>query len=328
MVDYREKRVEGFIEWMRWSVVNNDCDPALFMMRYIFDRFELNIEQRYWLAWLYGTTYHLPAAWVIWNEFPDFELVDQGRLAKWNDAHYKKLRYQTDTKYNKGFLPDQFNSYKKWIGGRTQRAAIAQSARGGFDTLKSEVVNNWFKFGRYSSWYYIQTLKQCVGVRGVDPSGLLLNDYSGSRSHRNGLLYVLGEDSLVDQRLSAEKIAQLEKTANDILQNVRALLPPELHDSADFFAMETCLCSYKKLWRFERGRYLGYYLDRQGEEIKQVENDGWDGINWKPLWDARDETIPDKSLLSSTISKDRMRQFLETGTIDRNQPMGLEMLYD
>ena len=116
-IDYRDavNRRDGFINWCAWSIKNNDCDPALWLLNYLFDRFEHNIEQKYWIAWIYGTTYHLPTAWIIWNEFPDFELVDQERLVSWNNTNYKILRYQTDTKYNKGYLPQQFASYRKWI---------------------------------------------------------------------------------------------------------------------------------------------------------------------------------------------------------------------
>ena len=111
----KENREQALLEWCTWSLENKDCDPALWLLKYLFDRFEHNIEQKYWISWIYGTTYHLPTAWLIWNEFPDFHLVDQDRLEQWNTDNYKRLRYQTDTKYNKGFLPKQFASYKNWI---------------------------------------------------------------------------------------------------------------------------------------------------------------------------------------------------------------------
>jgi len=64
-----------FEKYFQWSLKFYDCDPALFLMNYIHDRMELNMEQRYWIAWLYGNTYQLATAWVIANEFPDFENV-------------------------------------------------------------------------------------------------------------------------------------------------------------------------------------------------------------------------------------------------------------
>ena len=92
MKDFRkiENRREAFINWFGWSIEIEDCDSAIYMTNYFFDRFEYNAEQRLWLCWLYGTTYHWPTAYVIWNEFPDMELVGVERLAEWNNKNYKR----------------------------------------------------------------------------------------------------------------------------------------------------------------------------------------------------------------------------------------------
>jgi hypothetical protein len=78
--------------------------------------------------------------------------------------------------------------------------------------------------------------------------------------------------------------------------------------------METCLCSFKKLFRVKHGRYLGYYLDRQAEEISQCERDGWFGIDWQPMWDARKETLNNK-LLTNKIDDSKMSLYLD-GILD------------
>lgn len=307
------KVTEKFIEWFGRSLEIEDCDPALYMSNYFFDRFEYNSEQRLWITWIYGTTYYWPTAYVIWNEFPDMDLVGVDRLSRWNNDNYARLRYQTDTKWNKGHLADQFVSYKEFVGDRSQKDALTEKFVG--DPVKDfytlwETVNGFHKFGRYSSWFYIQALKQCCDIP-VDVDGLWLHDYSGSRSHRNGLCYAVDRPDWVDQKLDKPKITYLESQGKQILQEVKHRYPHVAH-KADFFAMETCLCSFKKLFRRSRGRYLGYYLDRQAEEIKKVENDGWDGIDWQPLWDARNETV-DKRWLLSRIDSELYNIFLDTG---------------
>ena len=65
--------------------------PNPHMLNYLFDRYEHNIEQKLWVCWLFGTTYYAPTAWVIWNEFPDFELVGSQRLEGWNSENYRRL---------------------------------------------------------------------------------------------------------------------------------------------------------------------------------------------------------------------------------------------
>jgi hypothetical protein len=80
--------------------------------------------------------------------------------------------------------------------------------------------------------------------------------------------------------------------------------------------METCLCSFKKLFRVTRGRYLGYYLDRQAEEIIQCEKDGWYGIDWDVLWQSREETIDLRLDHRRGIDKERFSSFLNTGKLE------------
>jgi len=336
MLDYRlkENRKEAFINWFGWSLDLEDCDSALYMTNYFFDRFEYNLEQKYWLVWLYGTTYHFPTAYLIWNEFPDMELVGIDRLKRWNDKNYARLRYQTDTKWNKGHLPDQFLSYKEWVDGKTQHERFNEYiTEDPYENFKNlwEVANSWHKFGRYTSWFYLQTLKHCAGVN-LDIDNLWLHDYSGSKSHRNGLCFAIGEDEWVNQHLDKNQIKILNNEAKELLTETKRRFPNVAH-KADYFAMETCLCSFKKLFRKRDGRYLGYYIDRQAEEIKKVEKDNWHGIDWKPLWDAREETLR-KNYLTNSIKKDRMEIFLETGKIDHmgtfsneNKDIGLEKFF-
>jgi len=317
IVDYRlqENRELAFKKWCVWSIKHKDCDPALWLLNYLFDRYEHNIEQKYWIAWIYGTTYHLPTAWIIWNEFPDFELVDQNRLKKWNNENYHRLRYQTDTKWNKGHLPDQFASYKRWImhnnAEKTQRHRFEKLQEKSFDFVWQSIILNMHKFGRYSTWYYLQTLKDCVGVN-IIPDNLKLNDHNGSKSHRNGLLYALSHDELINKKLDPVTVQYLEIQA----LRLQCELKEEYNVDMDLYQMETMLCSFKKIFRKKQGRYLGYYLDRQAEEIKKVEADDWNGIDWQVFWDARSETLKQKQHESKSIRKYLYAVFLDTGTLE------------
>ena len=322
-------RKKDFINWYRWSLSIKDCDPAIYLTNYLFDRYEHNTEQKLWITWIYGTTYYIPTTWVIWNEFPDFELVGVNRLREWNSDNFKRLRYQTDTKWNKGHLPTQFESYKQWIGNNSQQEAfqpfLVGSSTENFDRLWPEIKEKFHKFGRYSTWFYLQTLKQCCGMS-IEPSNLMLDDHEGSRSHRNGLLMALGLDEWYDQNITYNQIEYLNGIAYDILQEVKEDFP-----NTDYFDMETCLCSYKKLFRVRNGRYLGYYLDRQAEEIRQCEKDGWFGIDWQPFWDFRTEIL-DKRLLTNKINNSKMNLYLNNNILDatrifEDRNIGLEEFF-
>jgi hypothetical protein len=173
------------------------------------------------------------------------------------------------------------------------------------------IIRDFHKFGRYSTWFYLQILKQCVGLN-IEPETLLLSD-PGSESHRNGFLYAMGREDLIDQPITKEQYQEFEEIAATVLNETRRRFPDVAH-RIDYFAMETCLCSFKKLFRTRDGRYLGYYLDRQAEEIQKVEKDGWIGINWKPLWQCREEIV-DKKWLTNAIDPAKMHLFLKTGDI-------------
>jgi hypothetical protein len=150
----------------------------------------------------------------------------------------------------------------------------------------------------------------------------MLDDYDGSRSHRNGLLYALGQEDSVDRKLTAAEYGDLESQAYEILCETKARFP-ELSSSVDYFTMETCLCSFKKIFREKHGRYLGYYLDRQAEEIIKAESDGWYGIDWNVLWQAREETIDLRLDHKRGIDKERFSSFIRTGRLEN-----LEWLFD
>lgn len=339
-MDYRleTNRREAFIRWFAWSVKYDDCDPAVWATNYLNNRYEHNDEQKLWFAWLYGNTYNLPTAWVLMNEFPDFELATVDRMEKWNAENYKQLRYQTDTKWNKGHLPVMFASYKEYIGKGSQRDkfnSICKFGTGGsdqnFDLLWNSVKDSLHKFGRYSTWFYLQHLRHTAGVS-VNPTSLMLSDYSGSRSHRNGLLFAIGKDNDYDRKLSGPEYARLEVEAKSILEETQSRFP-QLVEQIDFFTMETCLCSFKKIFREHHGRYLGYYLDRQAEEITKAESDGWYGIDWDVLWQSREETIDLRLDHKRGINKEKFSTFVRTGQMEKlewmfndEQPlsMGLE----
>jgi Alpha-glutamyl/putrescinyl thymine pyrophosphorylase clade 2 len=319
-MDYREKqnRRESFIRWYAWSLKYDDCDPAVWATNYLNRRYEHNDEQRLWFAWLYGNTYYLPTAWILMNEFPDFELATVDRMEKWNNINYKRLRYQTDTKWNKGHLPSMFASYQKFIGNKSQREVIesyyGDNEKDSFENLWEGIKNSLHKFGRYSTWFYLQHLKHTCNVA-IVPTNLMLADYDGSRSHRNGLLLALGKDDDYDRKLTAAEYADLEGNAKSILEEMTERFP-ELKSQIDFFTMETCLCSYKKIFREKHGRYLGYYLDRQTEEIMQCESDGWYGIDWQVMWDSRSETLDERLNRVTGINKERFSYFLNNGKIE------------
>ena len=282
---------QEFMRWYAYQLTTFDCDPAIYVMRYLIARYELNMEQRYWLCWLYANTYQLPTAWVMFNEFPDYENVCAKRIDQWCKDNVKRLPYQKDQKWLRGKLGETFASYKENLGRLPQQEWFAQflgnSSAMNFDTLWFKVNKSFHRFGRYTTWFYLQALSEVCELN-LWPTKLFLNDPS-SKMPREGLM-----------RLQPDTI-MLDVFAQQLCVDVReAILPDEassyaawpLPVKADLFSLETSLCSWAKIERGgPKGRYLGYYLDRFAEDITATSDQGWDGINWDALWEARDEIL-------------------------------------
>jgi hypothetical protein len=218
-----------------------------------------------------------------------------------------------------------FESYQKFIGNRSQREVLesyyGDNEHQSFDNLWGAIKNGLHKFGRYSTWFYLQHLHHTADIS-ISPTSLMLDDYSGSRSHRNGLHLAIGQDDKYDSKLTRGEYEDLERCAQDILIEMKIRFP-ELRDEINFFTMETCLCSFKKIFREHHGRYLGYYLDRQSEEIQKAEKDGWHGIDWNVLWQSRNETLEPSLAGIKNINKEMFTSYLNSGRISK-----LEWMFD
>ena len=113
----------GFLEYHIESSKAKDIDPSNDCLRYVCERFELNIEQRYWLAFLFGTCYSATTVYYIYNEFPDYENVDVTRLQRWWDLNKHKTIFQTDrlrVKSQNKFV-ETFVSYRNLLNGFSQK---------------------------------------------------------------------------------------------------------------------------------------------------------------------------------------------------------------
>lgn len=293
-------------------------------MKYIIDRMELNTEQRYWFCWIYANTYQLPTAWVIFNEFPDYENVPQDRIARFSDECRHRLPYQKDQKWLRGCLGETFASYQEVLeeNANTQESfwhslCGDSSATVNFTICWDVILSRFFKFGRYTAWFYLQALKEVCGLR-IEPSSLMLG-FDSSAAHRAGLCLALGldEKAVKGYKFSKDELQELECLAAPIVNRVRNLPLPELPVAPDYFSMETSLCAFKKLFRRSQGRYLGYYLDRFAEDITKTSLCDWPGINWQLFWDARDEILLPE-LNCRNVNQQYYNLFLDNGTFHPN----------
>lgn len=278
-----------YATYHRQSMDAGDVDPSYSMLRYVCERFDLNVEQRYWLAWLYATCYCGPTVFYVYNEFPDFENVDEGRLERWWRANKQRLVFQTDRRWvhSRNQFVGMFRSYRQAIGPVTQAQRFEQ-LRSKHPTLNYrncwDAFERMYQFGRFAMFLYLEAVHVVTGFP-MEPPSMCLAD---ADSCRNGLALAIGRKDLNTHGTSL----RLTKPQHAFLQGRFDAMVAEMKRQDErngVWNIETTLCAYKK-YRYGK-RYVGYYIDRQHGEIESMARKVPRGVEWQVLWDYRAETF-------------------------------------
>jgi len=259
------------------SMEAGDVDPSIACLKYIANRYELNLEQRYWIAFLYGTCYSAVTTFYIYNEFPDFECVDVNRLTRWWNQNKKNLVFQTDRlriKSNDQFV-ECFMSYKSLVKGNQQRYFRSNN----WQEIYTKIERIKY-FGRFSLFNYLDVLNQITDIN-LKPTYLNMIE---AVSCRNGLAYAIDRPDLVGKTITSKQAQFLH---NEFLKVLR-------ENQGDIFQIETTLCAYKK-YRYGK-RYVGYYIERMRKEIVEMQGKITTGVFWGVLWQFRKETYKQQFL--------------------------------
>ena len=324
-LDFRlpENRREAYIRYYVWQLRTWDCDTPLAVMNYLFDRLEYNIEQRFWLCFLYGNTYQIATAYAIWNEMPDKINVNMERLIKWNSDNFQNMKYQTDTKWNKGYLDKMTECYLKEIPGSQEeyfkRICSSSDPKENYERLRKIIIDKFYKFGRYVCWLYMQSLKICCDLN-IEPTSMQYG--LDTQSSTDGLCYVINKEAWLSRyyledgtkkqkrhiKYSERAIRKLDEETDSIIAEVKERFPDV---KPDYFNMETALCSFKKLFRRRNGRYLSYYIHRLYEDVLAVENN-FPGVEYDIIRDFIKEKL---GFEPQKIDKSKMNVFLDTGDL-------------
>lgn len=276
------------------SLDAGDVDPSYEMLRYLSNRFELNVEQRYWIAFLYATCYCGPTTYYIYNEFPDFENVDVARLQRWWDSNKQRLMFQTDRRWirSRNQFVDVFLSYRQRVGRLTQeqlfRTFRTPDHRSTYERAWAE-MSQIYQFGRFAMFLYLEAVN-AVTEFPMRPPGM---DMREAESCRNGLAFAIGRPDLstyqTEKKLSSYEHAYLQSQFKNLVAKFER---DDLRNTV--WNIETTLCAYKK-YRYGK-RWVGYYLDRQADEISTMQAAVPNGVNWSVLWQYRAETYRKKHL--------------------------------
>lgn len=289
--------MDGLTEYLHYHEASsraNDIDPQNDCLEYICNRYELNTEQRYWLAFLFATCYCAPTVFYIYNEFPDYETVDVNRLERWWKANKHKLVFQTDrarVRSNDEFV-NCFRSYRKIVG-KSQESHYSAMIR---DNPKQTYINS-FKtmsdvhyFGRFSMFIYLEMVSVLTKIKMI-PNDL---DLRNAESCRNGLALAIDRQDL----FTHFKVKKIQKADYDSLETGLDNIQNRVADMAikhkSIFAIETTLCAFKKAKIGKR--HVGFYIERMRKEIEAMRCNVPKGVDWSVMYDFRKKNYNPKFL--------------------------------
>lgn len=255
-------------------------------------------EQTLWFAFLNGCTQHPPSTLALVNIAS--EPADASRLTSWLADNPRRVPVDTDRRYHRKAIAAAVDGYVAILAGRPAVEFWGDAAAQGWSAVW-KACTSIPTFGRLSAWSFCDYLL-CAGVP-VNPDNLMLEDHSGSRSHRNGLAIVTGRNGLdwhqsnptFDGTYTRANLEALENDANGLLAEAqrRATGQPH-HRFVNRLTLESALCTYKSFHRPNR-RYPNVYTDMMHDRLVAAEKQ-WPGLDLNPLWQAR-ATLPRHLLL-------------------------------
>ena len=297
--DYRlpENRREYFDSLYKMNLQHGVMPGLVYLyMPELARRYNWDAEQKLWFAFLNGMTQNPITSMRIFTNLPSVppasaQLV---QFTYWFNTHWDTLQFDTDRRYQKKDSIDAIRAYAKLVEefGSQEKMLTGKS----YAELWHIVRNGYYTFGRLSSFSYLEYVK--IMGYGADCDDLLFNDKSGSKSHRNGMLFLLGKDELVwDKRLPngqdgnypefQKMCGWLTQQSDEHLKEFYTTYYP--HWAVSRFTFESNLCTFKN--HFFSHRYPGIYADMAQERIEWA--DARDQAKYTDVFkDMRSQLLP------------------------------------
>ena len=260
---------------------------------FLAKRFNWDLEQRLWFATINGMTQYPMTSLAIFNAFPE-PPRDEQKIAKWFAANWGRLPFDTDRKYQKIQCPHAAAVYAQCV--RTYGSGRAFYT-GDFATLWNRARTELYSLGRLGAWSGLEFVKIAAPELDFKYNTLMLDDISGSKSHRNGLCIVTGHDDwdwyqrpvqyTADMlRVLADEGESLLAVARARLRGVKSVPQPHV----GYQTLESTLCCYKS-WHRPNRRYPNVYSDMAYLRLKQTQQVN-PSLDLTPFWEAREVYLP------------------------------------
>ncbi len=283
MKDYRlpEHRAEYFEKLYRMNLEHGVMPGLVYLyMPALAERYGWDAEQKLFFAFLNGLTQNPITSLRMFNRLGGELPPANAKLVQfdaWFNENWDTLQFDTDRRYQKKDTVEAIKKYARLVSEHGSQEAMLTGKT--YSELWHLVRENYYSFGRLSSFSYLEYVY--LNGYGADCSNLLFEDKSGSKSHRNGMLFLLGRDDLVwDKRLpngQDGKYPDFKKMCGWLNQKAEHYLTMFAATNLEVpnvskFTMESNLCTFKN--HFFGRRYPGVYSDMAWERIEWADARG------------------------------------------------------
>lgn len=326
-MDFRrpELRREVFLRFYEWSVRYRSFPGGVhYVLPHIAQELDLDTEGRYWLAWLNANTQNPVTSLLLLRVAP--RPRDWQKAVDFWRSNYSSLDWDTDRRYHKARFEDALKGYAS-----ATDCSCALPQHRYFRERGGDWPGWWGAafalptMGRLSTWSYLEYLRILLGPAVVpDADTLMLEDIPGSRSHRNGLALLLGQEKylVVDKQLGRPGVTDAVYT-RDVLEylgeeaySLWTEAQQRAGAEANLLSLESALCTYKS-WHKPNRRYPGVYNDMLYNRLVSAEN-RW-GKRFDLIWDARRRLPPRLRLEAQPydpgLTPVKQNWYLQTGQV-------------
>jgi hypothetical protein len=308
-MDWRlpETRREAFLRSYLHSLRYRSFPGCVyFALPYMADVLDWDTEQRYWAAWLNANTQNPITTLLLMEQ--GSRMQDAAKVAAWQQANWPGLQWDTDRKYQKAKFPQAAMGYAVAMESCGSQSAYWANVQDWDDAWRRMTALPYM--GRLSAWSGLEYMRLLGDQPIPDADTLLLEDASGSRSHRNGLALLHGDDHLLhDNQLNPgfsgkwapDYVQELGSLGVSLLNEARQRTsakpvtsrgPTTAKNSTvtpSYLTLESALCTWKS-WHKRNRRYPNVYSDMFYERIRWAE--ARHGQRFGVLWDARKDALP------------------------------------
>lgn len=305
-----ENRELAFLEFYRFHLRYAAHPGCVYSLLPALDAaYDMDDDQRAWLVWLNGNTQNVVTSLMLLEAAP--RPADwQKAVDFWND-NFTKLEWDTDRRHQKSKFGEATELWFYEYGGEPAQGWLDAGAAGWAQTWA--FANGQPYMGRLSAWSMTEYARILLGNGVPDAGTWMLEDKSGSKSHRNGIATVRGYDAVywdADTPDMLGIVPDLERYADELLAQVD-------HPDAGRLTMESALCTWKS-WHKPNRRYPGVYLDMMYERIRKAE--ARFGRRFDLLWQTRKQDLPEYLRLEDSpndpgLASVKQNWYLETGEI-------------